>query len=77
MVNAEDSFFKKNAKAPRIAWFNGKEARVDGGDLVLQLAKEERYPMSELSLIGTHNQANALAALLLLRASGQIGRAHV
>ena len=31
---------------------------------------EERYPVSELQLVGRHNQANALAAFLLMRASG-------
>ena len=31
---------------------------------------EERYPISELQLVGRHNQANALAAFLLMRASG-------
>jgi len=31
---------------------------------------EERYLLSELQLVGRHNQANALAAFLLMRASG-------
>lgn len=59
---------------------------VDGGDLVLRgavgfarlaagvplelEAGEERYPLSEIALVGRHNQANLLAALLLMRASG-------
>jgi UDP-N-acetylmuramoylalanine--D-glutamate ligase len=52
------------------------------GDLVLRGAAgfarlaegapldEERYPLAEVPLIGRHNQANVLAALLLMRASG-------
>lgn len=55
---------------------------VDRTDLVLRGAAgfgklvsggqpdEERYPMDELQLVGRHNQANVLAALLLMRASG-------
>ncbi|MFO0576021.1 MAG: UDP-N-acetylmuramoyl-L-alanine--D-glutamate ligase [Polyangia bacterium] len=55
---------------------------VDGGDLVLRGAAgfarlaagepidTERYPLSEIALVGRHNQANLLAALLLMRASG-------
>ncbi|HNO69403.1 MAG TPA: UDP-N-acetylmuramoyl-L-alanine--D-glutamate ligase [Pseudomonadota bacterium] len=56
---------------------------VDGGDLVLRGAVgglqavlsgrepvEERYPLQEFQLVGRHNQANMLAAFLLMRASG-------
>ena len=56
---------------------------VDSGDLVLRGAVggleavlsgrepvEERYPLQEFQLVGRHNQANMLAAFLLMRASG-------
>lgn len=55
---------------------------VDGRELALRGAagfariaagaplEEERYPIEELLLVGRHNQANVLAALLLMRASG-------
>ena len=42
-------------------------------ELVLSLPTthdEERYPISDLQIIGRHNLSNALAALLLMRASG-------
>jgi UDP-N-acetylmuramoylalanine--D-glutamate ligase len=43
---------------------------VDGSDLVLATGgAEERYPIAEMKLIGRHNLANALASLLLMRAS--------
>lgn len=63
---------------------------VDGGDLVLAPAfantpfaklldspATERYPLSELQVVGRHNQANVLAALLLFRASGLATPAQV
>jgi UDP-N-acetylmuramoylalanine--D-glutamate ligase len=40
---------------------------VKGGDLMVN---GERYAWKESQLIGRHNQANALAAMLLMRASG-------
>ncbi len=56
---------------------------VEGDDLVLRGAQglralvkdtpgqeEERYPISELQLVGRHNLANVLSAYLLMRASG-------
>jgi UDP-N-acetylmuramoylalanine--D-glutamate ligase len=44
---------------------------VIGDALRLRLPQgEERYPISELKLIGRHNLANVLAAFLLMRASG-------
>ncbi len=56
---------------------------VNGGDLVLRGAAgglaaamagrepvEERYPLRDFQLVGRHNQANMLAAFLLMRASG-------
>ncbi len=45
-------------------------AYCDGGDYVLRLDwGEERYPQALSQLVGNHNKANVLAALLLLRAS--------
>lgn len=49
------------------------------GDLVLSLPQasgEERYPIAELQIIGRHNLGNALAALLLMRASGLARAEH-
>ena len=43
----------------------GLEASLSGVEI-----SEERYPQSELQLVGRHNQANALAAFLLMRGSG-------
>lgn len=51
---------------------------VDGDALVVRLPQaqagspieEERYPTSELRLVGRHNHGNALAAFLLMRGSG-------
>lgn len=44
---------------------------LDGQELVLYgPGWEERYPAQELRLVGRHNLANALAAFLLMRASG-------
>ncbi len=43
----------------------GLRARVSGGALPI-----ERFPIAELNLIGQHNLANVLAALLLMRGSG-------
>ncbi len=43
------------------------DAFVDGADLVVN---GERYPWAEAQLVGRHNQANALAAILLMRSSG-------
>jgi UDP-N-acetylmuramoylalanine--D-glutamate ligase len=59
---------------------------VEGTELVLRGAAglgrlissgkldEERYPLAEVQLVGRHNQANMLAALLLMRASGLASR---
>jgi UDP-N-acetylmuramoylalanine--D-glutamate ligase len=40
----------------------GLRARVAGGEV-----SQERYPIAELQIVGQHNLANALAALLLMR----------
>lgn len=51
---------------------------VDGDHLVLRLpGGQERYPTAELNLVGSHNLANALAAFLLMRASGLATPAQV
>lgn len=44
---------------------------VVGDELRLRLPEgEESYPIAELQIVGRHNLANALAAFLLMRASG-------
>ena len=46
---------------------------VEGGLAAVQAGapdREERYPIAELQIVGRHNLANALAAFLLMRASG-------
>jgi UDP-N-acetylmuramoylalanine--D-glutamate ligase len=52
----------------------------EAGDLVLALSPTtpaERYPIADLHLIGRHNLGNALAAFLLMRASGLATYEHV
>jgi UDP-N-acetylmuramoylalanine--D-glutamate ligase len=49
----------------------GLAAFLDGEDLVMPIeGGEERYPSSELNIIGRHNLGNALAAILMMRQSG-------
>lgn len=69
-----------------VFWFStrGEVARggfVRGEELVLRGPfaddGEERYPIAELQLVGRHNQQNALAAFLLMRASGLATQAQV
>jgi UDP-N-acetylmuramoylalanine--D-glutamate ligase len=56
-------------------WVEGPELFLSGvaGGLPAQVHSRdvpiERYPISELNLVGNHNLANALAALLLMRAA--------
>src|SRR5262249_26987049 len=45
-------------------------AFLDGGDIVLRIDTEERYPLSELQLVGRHNAENAMAAFLAARLVG-------
>ena len=45
-------------------------AFLDGGDIVLRIDREERYPLSELQLVGRHNAENAMAAFLAARLVG-------
>jgi UDP-N-acetylmuramoylalanine--D-glutamate ligase len=45
-------------------------AFLDGGDIVLRLDTEERYPLGELQLVGRHNAENAMAAFLAARLVG-------
>jgi UDP-N-acetylmuramoylalanine--D-glutamate ligase len=73
--------------SPGVFWFStrGEVARggfVRGDELVLRGPfaagdGEERYPLSALQLVGRHNQQNALAAFLLMRASGLATQAQV
>lgn len=50
----------------------GAHGAIDGTDLVLRLDREERYPIAEMKIVGRHNLANALAALLLVRATNLV-----
>ncbi len=77
VVNRDDPFFYEATKDRWNKYYYSTRQRVDrggfvdGAELVLALDEgEERYPTAEMNLIGRHNQGNALAALLLLRASG-------
>lgn len=77
VYNGDDAFFAAAAArfvAPQRRSFSvrGRDADgfVDGDELVLRLDREERYPIASLQIIGRHNLANALAALLLVRATG-------
>jgi UDP-N-acetylmuramoylalanine--D-glutamate ligase len=45
-------------------------AFLDGGDIVLRIDREERYPLAELPLVGRHNAENAMAAFLAARLAG-------
>jgi UDP-N-acetylmuramoylalanine--D-glutamate ligase len=77
VYNGDDVFFRAAVArftAPQRRSFSvrGRDADgfVDGDHLVLRLDREERYPIASLQLIGRHNLANVLAALLLVRATG-------
>jgi len=80
VVNADDGWFPKAvARAlphARVLHYglsprDGLAAFVDGGELVLRREGGHfRFPTSELHLIGRHNWSNALAAILLMSASG-------
>jgi len=54
---------RPGAKAERGAY-------LDGGELVLQRSSEERYPTSDLVIVGNHNMENAMCAYLAARAVG-------
>jgi UDP-N-acetylmuramoylalanine--D-glutamate ligase len=45
-------------------------AFVDGRELVLRLPEEERYPTSDLVIVGNHNMENAMCAYLAARSVG-------
>ncbi|HSN27944.1 MAG TPA: UDP-N-acetylmuramoyl-L-alanine--D-glutamate ligase, partial [Kofleriaceae bacterium] len=45
-------------------------AFLDGGDIVLRLPDEERYPTDDLVIVGNHNMENALCAYLATRLLG-------
>jgi UDP-N-acetylmuramoylalanine--D-glutamate ligase len=45
-------------------------AYLDGGDLVLERDSQERYPVSDLVIVGNHNMENAMCAYLAARAVG-------
>jgi UDP-N-acetylmuramoylalanine--D-glutamate ligase len=49
--------------AARGAWLDGK-------DIVLRLPNEERYPTSDLVIVGNHNMENAMCAYLAARSVG-------
>ncbi len=63
-LSAEAFAFSLQRELPRGAFRSG-------GDIVLRgLGADERYAIAELPLIGSHNVANVMAALLLARSSG-------
>jgi UDP-N-acetylmuramoylalanine--D-glutamate ligase len=47
-----------------------KGAFLDGGDIVLHLPDEERYPVDDLVIVGNHNMENAMCAYLATRLLG-------
>jgi UDP-N-acetylmuramoylalanine--D-glutamate ligase len=47
-----------------------KGAFLDGGDIVLRLPDEERYPTDDLVIVGNHNMENAMCAYLATRLLG-------
>ena len=82
VVNADDEFFASAAaqRYPRLTRLEFSMRRrdvagsVESGDLVLRVPghSEERYPIGELQIVGRHNLANALAALLLVRGTSLV-----
>jgi UDP-N-acetylmuramoylalanine--D-glutamate ligase len=67
VVNADDEWLMRQTAARPRRTFSMKgegDAFVEGADLVVE---GERYPWNEAQLVGRHNQANALAAILLMR----------
>lgn len=69
VLNADDDLLMTGARRPALTFGVRRrgDAFVDGDALVVL---GERYPIAELGLVGRHNLANALAALLLMRGSG-------
>ena len=45
-------------------------AYLDGGELVLERGSQERYPTSDLVIVGNHNMENAMCAYLAARSVG-------
>lgn len=45
-------------------------AYLDGKEIVLELADQERYPMDDLVIVGNHNMENAMCAYLATRTLG-------
>jgi UDP-N-acetylmuramoylalanine--D-glutamate ligase len=83
VVNADDPWIV-DAVRPleshmNVAWFSTRKrermrAFLDGNDLVQSLEGGDfRVPFGEMNLIGRHNCANALAAILLMSESGLAG----
>jgi UDP-N-acetylmuramoylalanine--D-glutamate ligase len=79
VVNADDALVARHAAAVpghRIAFSTAQRlpegAWLAGGELVVRLpgARPESYPAVLPALVGRHNQANALAALLAARLAG-------
>lgn len=78
VVNGDDEYFMRTtaARFPTVrrcvfsARDPGADGAIDGDALVLRLEHgEERYPIASMQIVGRHNLANALAALLLVRAT--------
>ena len=77
IVNAADPVALECAAGTRAKTFRftstsktDQGAFLDGGDIVLRINGEERYPLSELPLVGRHNAENAMAAFLAARLVG-------
>lgn len=78
IANARDAITAGGLGAARCAGYlfssDGPVERgafVDGGQLVLRLpGGEEHYPISDLTIVGTHNLENAMAAYLCARLAG-------
>lgn len=48
----------------------GRKAWIEGNELVIVVEEEERYDFGTMQLVGKHNAANTLAAILAVRAIG-------
>jgi UDP-N-acetylmuramoylalanine--D-glutamate ligase len=65
VINADDEWLMRHTTRRKTFSMKSRaDAFVDGDELVVE---GERYPWERTQLVGRHNQANALAALLLMR----------
>jgi UDP-N-acetylmuramoylalanine--D-glutamate ligase len=75
IANANDEWVMKETRGIRSQLYTfGKPtergAYVDGKEIVLRLPDEERYPASDLVIVGNHNMENAMCAYLATRTLG-------